>query len=92
LILLKPKLDVQRKWMVSGGMMVSTSLVVLLLAALAAGRQVEVEDVTARQLEAAIQTEDILAVFWCKYTGTGGWCCHTVQFPESNEEGYLRKK
>jgi hypothetical protein len=58
--------------MVSGGMMVSTSLVVLLLAALAAGRQVEVEDVTARQLEAAIQTEDILAVFWCKYTGAGG--------------------
>jgi hypothetical protein len=35
---------------------------------LASGRQVEVEDVTARQLEAAIQTEDIVAVYWCKYT------------------------
>ncbi len=40
----------------------------LLLLGLVEGRQVEVEDVTARQLEAATQTEDVLAVFWCKYT------------------------
>jgi hypothetical protein len=39
----------------------------LLLLGLVEGRQVEVEDVTARQLEAATQTEDVLAVFWCKY-------------------------
>jgi hypothetical protein len=40
----------------------------LLLLGLVEARQVEVEDVTARQLEAATQTEDVLAVFWCKYT------------------------
>jgi hypothetical protein len=40
----------------------------LLLLGLVTARQVEVEDVTARQLEAATQTEDVLAVFWCKYT------------------------
>jgi hypothetical protein len=40
----------------------------LLLLVVVEGRQVEVEDVTARQLEAATQTEDVLAVFWCKYT------------------------
>ncbi len=39
----------------------------LLLLGLVTARQVEVEDVTARQLEAATQTEDVLAVFWCKY-------------------------
>jgi hypothetical protein len=39
----------------------------LLLLGLVEARQVEVEDVTARQLEAATQTEDVLAVFWCKY-------------------------
>ena len=31
--------------------------------------QVEVEDVTGRQLEAAERTEDALAVYWCKYHG-----------------------
>jgi hypothetical protein len=40
----------------------------LLVGGVVEGRQVEVEDVTARQLEAATQTEDVLAVFWCKYT------------------------
>jgi hypothetical protein len=40
----------------------------LLLLVVVEARQVEVEDVTARQLEAATQTEDVLAVFWCKYT------------------------
>ncbi len=39
----------------------------LLLLVVVEARQVEVEDVTARQLEAATQTEDVLAVFWCKY-------------------------
>ena len=28
--------------------------------------KVEVEDVTGRQFEAAAETEDILAVYWCK--------------------------
>ena len=29
-------------------------------------RQVQVEDVTARQLQAALNTEELIAVFWCK--------------------------
>ena len=29
---------------------------------------VEVEDVTGKQLEAALQTEELLAVMFCKYT------------------------
>ena len=48
----------------------TTPLILLVVGAgqLTAGRQVEVEDVTARQLEAAVQTEDVVAVYWCKYT------------------------
>ena len=46
----------------------------LLLAGLVRGRQVEVEDVTARQLEAATQTEDVLAVFWCKFFNNTEGC------------------
>ena len=48
----------------------TTPLLLLVVGAgqLTAGRQVEVEDVTARQLEAAVQTEDVVAVYWCKYT------------------------
>ena len=33
---------------------------------LASSLGVEVEDVTGRQLEAALQTEDVLAVMFCK--------------------------
>ena len=33
---------------------------------LAAGLGVEVEDVTGRQLEAALQTEELVAVMFCK--------------------------
>ena len=30
-------------------------------------RTVEVEDVTARQFQAAINTEEHIAVYWCKF-------------------------
>lgn len=33
------------------------------------GLGVEVEDVTGKQLEAALQTEELLAVMFCKYPG-----------------------
>jgi len=41
-----------------------TYILLALAAGHAASRQVEVEDVTGRQLEAAVETEDILAVYW----------------------------
>lgn len=39
---------------------------VVAAASLVRGLGVEVEDVTARQLRAALQTEARIAVFWCK--------------------------
>ena len=47
----------------------ATMAALLLLVALAAsarGLGVEVEDVTGKQLEAALQTEDTLAVMFCE--------------------------
>ena len=47
-----------------------TLLPVVLLLVLAShghGLGVEVEDVTGKQLEAALQTEQLLAVMFCKY-------------------------
>ena len=41
-------------------------LLLLALAASARGLGVEVEDVTGKQLEAALQTEDTLAVMFCE--------------------------
>ena len=48
--------------------MAATSALILLvaLAASARGLGVEVEDVTGKQLEAALQTEDTLAVMFCE--------------------------
>ena len=34
----------------------------------ATGRRLTVEDVTRKQLEADIEDEDYLAVFWCKFS------------------------
>ncbi len=65
----------------------------LLLLVLAEARQVEVEDVTARQLEAATQTEDVLAVFWCKYTVKKAFRCFRPQpgchLPNSPSAGIM---
>ena len=43
------------------------TMVVAFLTALVTGTGVQVEDVTGRQLEAALQTENLLAVMFCKY-------------------------
>jgi hypothetical protein len=65
----------------------------LLLVVLVEARQVEVEDVTARQLEAATQTEDVLAVFWCKYNVKKAFRCFRPQpgchLPNSPSAGIM---
>ena len=43
-----------------------TIILITLVSPLVTGLGVEVEDVTGRQLEAALQTEDVLAVMFCK--------------------------
>ena len=43
-----------------------TIILLTLVSPLVTGLGVEVEDVTGRQLEAALQTEDVLAVMFCK--------------------------
>ena len=50
--------------------MVTKCIALLLLSLLTnhvLGLGVEVEDVTGKQLEAALQTEEILAVMFCEY-------------------------
>lgn len=56
--------------------MVTKCIALLLLSLLTnhvLGLGVEVEDVTGKQLEAALQTEEILAVMFCEYL------CFSVQ-------------
>ena len=48
------------------GTMSLTIILLTLVSPLVTGLGVEVEDVTGRQLEAALQTEDVLAVMFCK--------------------------
>ena len=49
----------------AGGWMVVTVMVAV--AGLASALpSVEVEDLTGKQLEAALETEDSLAIYWCK--------------------------
>ena len=48
------------------GTMSLTIILITLVYPLVTGLGVEVEDVTGRQLEAALQTEDVLAVMFCK--------------------------
>ena len=48
---------------------------VVAAASLVLGLGVEVEDVTARQLRAALQTEARIAVFWCKLQ-----CCALCEY------------
>ena len=38
----------------------------------------QVEDVTGKQLEAALQTEELLAVMFCKYQGRGSDCSFKI--------------
>ena len=50
--------------------MIIVTLVTFLasMARVGEGLGVEVEDVTGRQLEAALETENLLAVMFCKFT------------------------
>ena len=57
---------------------------VVAAASLVLGLGVEVEDVTARQLRAALQTEARIAVFWCKLQ-----CCALYEYTEQLPELYL---
>ena len=57
---------------------------VVTAASLVLGLGVEVEDVTARQLRAALQTEARIAVFWCKLR-----CCELYEYTEQLPELYL---
>ena len=44
----------------------SAAVLLLFLAAVSVGRRQTVEEVTKKQLEAAVAEEDYLAVYWCE--------------------------
>ena len=67
------------------------SIVLLLAPSLGWCKRQEVPEVTKRQLESLIKTEDYLAVFWCKLNFMQSFLKMTSNFavPGSNPISYL---
>ena len=51
----------------SGPSLVGSSVTILVILQTVSCVSVEIEDVTAKQFNAALQTETRIAVFWCKF-------------------------